>query len=50
MTLPEAQTLMNQAFYRLLLQSSLRGAEGLTLGEAARQAKMATTDSNVRRT
>jgi hypothetical protein len=50
MTLPEAQASVNQAFYRLLLQSGLRGAQGVTLGEAARAAKAATTDQNVRRT
>jgi len=50
MTLPEAQALVNREFYRLLLQTSLRGTQGLTLGEASRQAKAATGDTNVRRT
>jgi hypothetical protein len=50
MTMPEAQAAINQAFYRTLLQSGLRSAQGLTLGEAARQAKAATGDTNVRRT
>jgi hypothetical protein len=50
MTQPEAQAAVNQAFYRLLLPGSLRGGQGLTLGEAARQAKLATADRGVRRT
>ncbi len=49
-TLPETQAAIDQAFFRLLLQSGLRSARGLTLGEAARQAKAATGDMNVRRT
>jgi hypothetical protein len=50
MTVPEDQAAINQAFYRLLLQGGLRGAQGLTLGEAARQAKWATANQDVRRT
>jgi photosystem II stability/assembly factor-like uncharacterized protein len=50
MTLPEAQAVMNREFYRALLANGQRGAQGLTLGEAARAAKTATTDPNVRRT
>jgi hypothetical protein len=47
MIMPEAQAAVNQAFYRLLLPADGRGA---TLGEAARQAKAATADQNVRQT
>lgn len=44
MTQPAGQTVMNQAFYRLLFGSSV------TLGEAAMRAKAATGDRDIRRT
>ena len=50
MTLPESQTVVNREFYRLLLPSGPRGKQGMTLGDAVRQAKSATADANVRRT
>ena len=50
MTLPEAQAMVNREFYRLLLQGSVPNAQGLTLGEAARQAKSVAADRDVRRT
>lgn len=42
---PSAQSVMNQAFYRVLFS-----AETMTLGEAAARAKSAVTDGDVRRT
>jgi hypothetical protein len=46
MTLPGAQAAMNQEFYRLVFS----GKTALTLGEAARKAKLAVNDADVRRT
>ena len=44
LTDPYGQSLMNKAFFRLLFNG-----QGLTLGEAAAQAKAATPDQDVRR-
>ena len=44
LTDPYGQSLMNKGFFRLLFNG-----QGLTLGEAAAQAKAATPDQDVRR-
>jgi hypothetical protein len=44
-TVPEGQTLIDKQLYQLLL-----GAQPMTLGDAIRQAKLATSDPDVRRT
>jgi Peptidase family C25 len=45
MTLPDAQAVMNQEAYRQMFSS-----QGLTIGEAMKQAKVAVTNGDVRRT
>ncbi len=49
LTLPDAQAVMDQELMRLLFSTGT-GGESLRLGEAARRAKVATTDQDVRRT
>jgi hypothetical protein len=45
MTLPDAQTVMNQEAYRQMF-----GSQGLTIGEAMTRAKAAVANGDVRRT
>jgi hypothetical protein len=45
LTEPAGQNAIDREFYRLLF-----GAQPLTLGDAARTAKIVTTDADVRRT
>ncbi|HJQ27235.1 MAG TPA: C25 family cysteine peptidase, partial [Blastocatellia bacterium] len=48
-TVPQGQALMNQEFIRQLFQTASIKSQPITLGEAARRAKAAVGDSDVRR-